>query len=130
MEDKTWIQNNWWTLVLIGFIILVLIIILIVGVYLLRRRKRVVPVQQNDFEKELVQAFGGDENIIAVTILGNKLQVEVNNFQIIDKTSLSRLGITHTVQKAHLLTISSSNSKKSVQEIESLLSNHIKGVKY
>ncbi len=129
MEEKTWIEYNWWTLVLIGFIIIVLIVVLIVGVYISRRNKRVVEVEHDDFESELVQAFGGDDNIVSVTILGNKLQVEVANFQIIDKTSLSRLGITHTVQKAHLLTISSSKSEKSVQEIESLLSNHIKGVK-
>ncbi len=126
MNDETWIEANWWLLVIIGFVILAIIIIVIIGVFLSRRKKVKIPVESADYETQWVEALGGEENIVGVTIKGNKLEVELYNFTNFDTAILARLGVSHRVLKGHFLTFS---VDKDVKEIERLLSPHIKGTR-
>ncbi len=126
MEGETWIEENWWLLVIIGFVILVIIVIVILGVFLSRRKKVKIPVESGNYESQWVEALGGEENIVGVTIKGNKLEVELNNFTNFDTAILARLGVSHRVLKGHFLTFS---VDKDVKEIEKLLSPHIKGIR-
>ena len=120
-QFELFLQNYAWILCIA---VVVAIILTIVIVFLIKNRK---PTKQKKAistasPNEWVDALGGQENILEVSSAGSRLSIQIKNPELVNRESLTKLGVTSIVMMSNKITLVTNLNN---QLIEEQLKNHL-----
>ncbi|MCD8204816.1 MAG: hypothetical protein LUC16_03230 [Coprobacillus sp.] len=124
MEITEVFSNYWYIFVGAAVIVLIAAIAVVFGISRHRKKESNVPLSEEDYTLNFVEALGGPTNIASIAFSGKKLIVELVDFRVFDKSLLSVLGVTSTTLEKHKLTIT---MDRDVKEVAKLLYPYIQG---
>ena len=120
-QFELFLQNYAWILCIA---VVVAIILTIAIVFLIKNRK---PTKQKKAistasPNEWVDALGGQENILEVSSAGSRLSIQIKNPELVNRESLTKLGVTSIVMMSNKITLVTNLNN---QLIEEQLKNHL-----
>ena len=120
-QFELFLQNYAWILCVA---VVVAIILTIVIVFLIKNRK---PTKQKKAistasPNEWVDALGGQDNILEVSSAGSRLSIQIKNPELVNRESLTKLGVTSIVMMSNKITLVTNLNN---QLIEEQLKNHL-----
>ena len=104
--------------------VVVAIILTIVIIFLVKNRKPVKKKKEisTATPDEWVIALGGKDNILEVSSVGSRLSIKIKNRDLIDRDTLTELGVTSIVLMSDKVTLVTNLDN---QKIEENLKNHL-----
>ncbi len=120
-DFEAFLRSYAWVLC-VAVVAVILLTILIV--FIIRNKKNAKPKKlvSTASADEWVDALGGIDNIVEVSSMGSRLSIKIKNRDLLNRESLTKLGVTNIVLMSDKVTLVTNLDN---QKIEENIKNHL-----
>lgn len=123
-DFEIFLKNYAWLLA-VGVAVIIILVIVIIFVIKNRKSGRVKKKEESlATPDEWIDALGGKDNVVEAIATGSRLSIKIKNTELINRESLTNLGVTNIVMMSDKITlVTNLDNQKIVEKIENCLQN-------
>ena len=123
-DFEIFLKNYAWLLAVGVAIIIILVIVIIFVIKNKKGGRKKKKEESLATPDEWIDALGGKDNIVEAIATGSRLSIKIKNTELINRESLTNLGVTNIVMMSNKITlVTNLDNQKIVEKIENCLQN-------
>lgn len=123
-DFEIFLKNYAWLLAVGVAVIIILVIVIIFVIKNKKGGRKKKKEESLATPDEWIDALGGKDNIVEAIATGSRLSIKIKNTELINRESLTNLGVTNIVMMSDKITlVTNLDNQKIVEKIENCLQN-------